>query len=394
MSGVPYSVQKIEPGWVLQPETMGGKQKFWYRWPCDDESLWVFKYPRPETGEHWAEKIAAEIAGCLGIPCARIEFAVFQDARGSASKSFISRDQNLFHGNQILARHMADYDPGQAFDQSQHSLKNIWLALEHLFEEPVGLRSAKSRFAEFLVLDAVIGNTDRHHENWGVARRIRESRWVGYLAESFDHASSLGRELRDTRRHGLMAWDYRSSELFPTFSNRVIAPNRPDFKDYLQAIGLTESVDPIEILAANGGHRATDTFEVFPKLLKDTDGSFACRFFLHGWRHVSQAAQNQIASLQPGDRLNVALELTNPVDTLAVQIQTTDYYMIGWAPRYLASDLTMAMAEKTGEFSASVVRVNPMPAPSSQRVLVEMRGYWKEHEPMSGDDFLPLVGES
>ena len=31
----------------------------------------------------------------------------------------------------------------------------------------------------------------------------------------------------------------------------------------------------------------------------------------------------------------VGLELNNPATTLAVQIQTTDYHMIGWAPRYL-----------------------------------------------------------
>ena len=189
------------------------------------------------------------------------------------------------------------------------------------------------------------------------------------------------------------AGDYRSPELFPLFQNRIITPKRPDFANYLRALDLGEEADPIEILSANGGRRATDTFEVFPKLVKGDDGSFICRFFLHGWRHVSEAAQERLGTLQAGDRLNVALELTNPVDNLAVQIQTTDYHMIGWAPRYLVDDLAMAMAESRGQYSASVVRVNPMPAPSSQRVLVEMRSYWEEHQPMNGDDFRPLVGE-
>ena len=43
---------------------------------------------------------------------------------------------------------------------------------------------------------------------------------------------------------------------------------------------------------------------------------------------------------------------------------------------------------------AKVVRVNPMPAPSSQRVLIEMRGRWKKHEPMSSEDFQPLASDS
>lgn len=184
---------------------------------------------------------------------------------------------------------------------------------------------------------------------------------------------------------------YESSELFPLFQNRIISPKRPDFVEYLRALDLGEDADPIEILAANGGRRVTDTFEVFPKLTKDTDGSFVCRFFLHGWRHVSDPAQERLNSLGRGEKLYVALELTNPLTEMAVQIQTTDYQMIGWAPRYLVNDLTAAMAESPGKYEAHVVRVNPQPAPSRQRVLVEMRSYWDQHEPMSGEDFDPLV---
>ena len=185
--------------------------------------------------------------------------------------------------------------------------------------------------------------------------------------------------------------NYVSSELFPIFQNRVISPKRPDFVDYLRTLGLEGNADPIEILSANGGRRVTDTFEVFPKLTKDADGGFACRFFLHGWRYVSEPAKERLNSLAYGEKLFVALELTNPVTEMAVQIQTTDYQMIGWAPRYLVEDLAMAMAESPGKYEACVVRVNPQPAPSRQRVLVEMRSYWDNHEPMSGPDFQPLV---
>ena len=67
------------------------------------------------------------------------------------------------------------------------------------------------------------------------------------------------------------------------------------------------------------------------------------------------------------------------------------YFMIGWSPRYFAHDLMMAMAESRGVCEARVVRVNPNPRPSSHRVLVEMRSRWESHEPMSGEDFEPLV---
>ena len=186
---------------------------------------------------------------------------------------------------------------------------------------------------------------------------------------------------------------YESPELFPLFRNRIISPKRPDFGEYLRALGLDDDADPIEILSANGGRRVTDTFEVFPELVKDPDGGFTCRFFLHGSRHVSEPAQERLNQLKPGEKLHLALELTNPAGELAVQVQTTDYLMLGWAPRYLVDDLAAAMKEAPGKYEAKVVKVNPQPAPSRQRVLVEMRSFWKDHEPMTGSDFVPLVSD-
>ena len=187
--------------------------------------------------------------------------------------------------------------------------------------------------------------------------------------------------------------DYHSSELFALFRNRVMAKSRPDRPSYLRSLDLPENATPFEILSVNGGTRVTDTYEVFPKLEKDADGYFTCRFFLHSWQRVSKEAQERINELKPEEELYVTLELTNPATKLAVQIQTTDYYMIGWTPRYLVSDLAMAMTEGPNDYNAKVVRVNPMPVPSSQRVLIEMRGRWKKYEPMSGEDFQPLASD-
>ena len=184
--------------------------------------------------------------------------------------------------------------------------------------------------------------------------------------------------------------DYKSRALFPMFANRIIARGRPDRLAYLEHLDLTDSADPIEILAANGGRRATDSYEVIPKLRKCADGSFCCRFFLHGWRYASKAAQKRLRSLQPGEELYLSIELTNPTSGLALQVQSRDYHMIGWAPRYLVLDLTTAL-KTSSRYKARVVRVNPQPAPMKQRVLVEVRGNLGAHKPMSSKDFVPLV---
>ena len=65
---------------------------------------------------------------------------------------------------------------------------------------PNGVTTPWDGFIGYLLLDALIGNTDRHHQNWGVLVRREDSASMRELAPSFDHASSLGRELTDADR--------------------------------------------------------------------------------------------------------------------------------------------------------------------------------------------------
>lgn len=178
---------------------MGSKTKFWYR-PEGDACDWLFKYPKPNTGLHWAEKIAAEIADLMKVRHARVELAVFQGQPGSATESFARDGRNLFHGNQVLGGCVLGYNTEATFRHSSHTLANIWLALEKAFLTDDARNRAKRFFAECLVLDALIGNVDRHHQNWGLLRKRVKDKWQGFVAPSFDHASSMGRELLDERR--------------------------------------------------------------------------------------------------------------------------------------------------------------------------------------------------
>jgi serine/threonine protein kinase HipA of HipAB toxin-antitoxin module len=52
-------------------------------------------------------------------------------------------------------------------------------------------------FVGYLLLDALIGNQDRHHENWGL---IKAPGAGLSLSPTFDHASSLGRNELDAER--------------------------------------------------------------------------------------------------------------------------------------------------------------------------------------------------
>ena len=200
-----YRILEVEPEPAFDPEaieSLGGKVKFWFQFSDDWMGTdWLFKYPRPDTGEHWAEKIAAEVAGLLGISCARVELAVCQGRRGSVTESFTIAGKGLVHGNELLEILLGDYDPEKRFNQSRHTLENILETLAALADHGP---DCLSRFAEYLLLDAIIGNTDRHHENWGWLMDLTAADGPGELAPSFDHASSLGRELDGVRRERIL----------------------------------------------------------------------------------------------------------------------------------------------------------------------------------------------
>ena len=191
--------------------------------------------------------------------------------------------------------------------------------------------------------------------------------------------------------------NYKFGELFPVFQNRVTRRRRPDFISYVHSLGLTEDADAFDILSVSGRWRVTDPYGVFPKLKKDADGNLTCRFFLNGSRSISKEARERVKNLRENESLH--LELTRSVAGQTAQILTEDHQMIGWAPRYIAAILA-AVPEKPIRFCLQVVQNNfhhpdahyPGIAPfANLQILIEMHGNWGDREPMSSEDFQPLV---
>lgn len=182
-------------------EEMGTKEKFWFR--NEDGKRYLFKASRPNTGEDWAEKIAAELSERLKLPHADYEFASFQRKKGTISPSFVPEEAQLTPGNEALTHQAHDY-PKDIPKPEQHTLQKIFELLDDSSiclplwgSFPFGIQSASHVFVGYLLLDAWIGNTDRHHENWAL---IITSESLVYLAPTYDHASSLGRNEPDHRR--------------------------------------------------------------------------------------------------------------------------------------------------------------------------------------------------
>ncbi|WP_254567913.1 hypothetical protein [Oscillatoria sp. HE19RPO] len=201
-----FPIIKIPENANQELEHLGTKYKFWFNHPELGNCL--YKQSRPNTGEDWSEKIAAELCKLLGLPHAQIELASWKAIRGTVSPSFLPESGKLTLGNEILARMMPEY-PKFAFQVSEHTLNVVLDAICNTgvnppmnWNPPVGIETAVETFVGYLLLDAWIGNSDRHHENWGSVELTSPStaQTLSYLAPSYDHASSLGRELLDPKR--------------------------------------------------------------------------------------------------------------------------------------------------------------------------------------------------
>lgn len=206
--------------------------------------------------------------------------------------------------------------------------------------------------------------------------------------------------LRARRNHGFpvlpafpdLRGTYDSTELFPLFQNRVMNRKRRDLADYLTSLGLSEP-DPIAMLAITGGERETDNLAVFPRIEKQADGRFVCRFFPWGWRDLSPNAVARALPLIDGERLVVLIDRTHSGAGSAIRLIRADGQPIGWAPRYLADELVSVAYGTPAALEARVVRVNRGAVPPSRRVLIELSGRIPQDlEPMSGEPFWLIGG--
>lgn len=189
-----------------EQESLGTKEKFWFR---HEQLGWcLYKKSRSKTaGEDWSEKIAAELCRLLKLPHAEYELATCNGEYGVISRSFLPKNATLLLGNEILARIYSDY-PTDTINLSHHTIERIFTAFDRLetnlsevlmpldWKPLENISKVHHTFVGYLLLDAWIGNSDRHHENWGFIELEQQL----YLAPTYDHASSLGRNESDDKR--------------------------------------------------------------------------------------------------------------------------------------------------------------------------------------------------
>lgn len=193
--------------------------------------------------------------------------------------------------------------------------------------------------------------------------------------------------------------EYRSRELFPMLTNRLLSKSRPEYDAWLTWSGFDPKnpPDPLAVLGVTEGIRQTDALEVFPRPVRDAQGNFETRFFLHGLRFAEPRALERVAMLQTGDVLRVEFEdhNENHSEAVAVLDDGAERLRLGYVPRYLARDVRALVAHGgMGAIDLRVARHN-QGAPLQMRLLCTLKAPWpRNFESCAGAEFQPIVSEN
>jgi hypothetical protein len=188
-----------------------------YKEPTDKKPGKDFRF------EFWSEIIAYQVGTALGFDV--LEYAIGYDGEnlGCISESMIqSEEEQLIEGLQFLQAYMPEYDPAVKEHQKLYCFQAIEEALDY---------SAVLEFiddiVQTIIFDSIIGNGDRHQENWALILefekvaesltkfeyneddRVLESTTDSVsgirFAPIYDNGSSLGRELTDSSVQNLLS---------------------------------------------------------------------------------------------------------------------------------------------------------------------------------------------
>ena len=168
---------------------------------------------------------------------------------------------------------------------------------------------------------------------------------------------------------------YRSTELFPFFSIRLVNSADPRFDVMIDALGLTRSqATPAELLARSPSDSPHDTIQVIPEPQEMPDGTLVRVFPASGVRHADQRDPERvgrlIGTLEPGTRLEVVPEPQNPWNPRALQLAVHGT-TIGWVPDYLVDEMHTYLGGSR-PVSFTVDRANGPETPWHLRLLCRM----------------------
>lgn len=157
------------------------------------------RYPE----QFWAEIIAYHIGKMLNVsvPKAFASYDSTGNKCGALIKWFFDEKngQNYIPGGDFLKAIIPDYDRKKG---TQHNFQSVG-ALSAYFAKEVRLQDNWLMYwSKVFLFDALIGNSDRHQDNWGLIEvKQSKKRYYARFSPAFDNGTSLGHEILEQHFH-------------------------------------------------------------------------------------------------------------------------------------------------------------------------------------------------
>ncbi len=179
-------------------EGSGRSEKIWLVNP-ENKDIGLFKFPKStDTTEYLSEKIAADIAKLIDIECAEVEIGKYEKRIGSLSYRINKDDEILVEGIQLINKYYPNYRPEILYDGENKEYYSLEMILNSLKEYKF-----QRDFLKIPLFDFLIGNTDRHQNNWAILKKDEEVK----LCPLYDNGSSLCCYITDNNIKGYLGND-------------------------------------------------------------------------------------------------------------------------------------------------------------------------------------------
>jgi len=169
---------------------------------------YLFKESNPRYPEqYWVEIIAyivGEYAG-VSVPPAFVSCDSINKKCGAFIEWFYSRPDEKYistyiWGGNFMVGLIPHYDRAKG---TQHNFHTVELISRYLKKERILQDNFVSYWAKVFIFDALIGNTDRHQDNWGLIFYYSKGRGAGRFIEesnakfspAFDNGTAMGHEI-------------------------------------------------------------------------------------------------------------------------------------------------------------------------------------------------------
>lgn len=219
-------------------QASGTRAKFWIKHP-KFQTRYLFKIPRENTGEYWAEFIASKIGQAIGMEIIDVELATYNGTIGTIAKNFVKTKEEFYEGGDLFFTLFSDFD---RYALKHYNFSNIIKVLT-----PYNLERA---FISVPVFDAFIGNQDRHCDNWGIIMSDDAYK----LSPIYDNGTSMGFNLQAKRIRELLM-DYNRLQNYCNKGISLIGLNdkhKPRCLELLEEVNAKFPVETKKVLEQIG----------------------------------------------------------------------------------------------------------------------------------------------